>query len=143
MKMPAYLTKRRLIYLAILIFLVGFVSLYCSRAKAEDCPCPPEKPKPRPPAVIHNIKPKPKDEVRPLVGGGFSLGQGGSDGWHLFGGVQFPRDTRGGNWQLQIGGAFENHDAFDAECTIRCRTCGVHVNDWTDERAVISGVYVF
>lgn len=58
MKMPEYLTKRRLLYLAILIFLVGFAFLFCGRAKAADCPCPEEKPKPKPPVVRNIAKPK-------------------------------------------------------------------------------------
>lgn len=160
MKLPDWLTKKRILYLAILIFLVGFVSLYCSKAKASDCPCPPEKtvavppkpqPKPKPLPPTPPTVPKgptrssnvPHETIRPLVGGGVSYGQEHNLDPHIFGGMQFPKDSRGGNWQLQIGGSFERRNAIDATCTIRCRSCEASVGGWTDERAVVSGVYVF
>lgn len=119
-------------------------------------PCPPgcEQPKPAaakptPPKPSPKPKPAPKPPPkgpgpRGLVGGGVSYGsiEHHIDP-HIFAGVQFPKDKRGGNLQLQGGFAIEKRNAFDASCAIGCRSCSIHVDSETDKRVVLSVAYVF
>lgn len=158
MKLPAFLanlTRRQIVIIATIIFVIGIVSMFCAKARAADAPCPPgcepvvapvAKPvaKKAPAKAPVAVAKKPAaDKVRPLLGFGIDYGGEHNLGAHVFGGVQFPRDGNGHNWQLQLGPTYMPHDDRDATCVIRCRECATTLEGAGPWGASLSAVVVF
>jgi len=54
---------------------------------------------------------------RGLLGGGFDYNEEHNLGYHLFTGIQFPKDKFGGNWQWQLGLGYQPQADVDISFT--------------------------
>ncbi len=54
----------------------------------------------------------PKEKVRPLLGFGIGYDEYHYVIGHVFGGVQFPKNSAGHNWQIQAGPTYSHRDAI-------------------------------